>query len=59
VLDLLRVVNILNRDDADAAYNLLADYARALGARYVQDTDTWNMPPTSGTTSSGLETNRG
>lgn len=51
MFDLLRVVNTLNRNDADATYNLLADYARASGARYQMATDRWIMPPTSGTTS--------
>lgn len=44
------VVRVLNMRDEQAAFNLLASYARANGASYISASGVWFEPATSGST---------
>lgn len=50
-LSIREVVRVLNHRDEQAAYNLLASYARANGAAYISASGVWFEPATSGSTS--------
>lgn len=44
------VVRVLNHRDEQAAFNLLAAYARANGATYISPSGVWFDPPTTAST---------